>query len=71
MAIQGLNARNQFSGKIRDVVYGDVLSEIEVATPAGIVSSVVTTRSLNELGLHVGSQVLASFKATEVALALI
>jgi len=71
MSIQALNARNQFSGTITDVVFGDVLSEIEVDTPSGIVSSVVSTRSINELGLHVGSVVLATFKATEVFLAVI
>jgi len=70
MSIQAINVRNQFSGKIRDVVFGDVVSEVEVETPSGsIVSAVITTRSLNELGLHVGSSVTALFKSTEVALA--
>ncbi len=71
MSIEALNSRNQYRGKIRDVVWGDVLSEIEVETPGGVVSSLVTTRSINELGLRVGSEVLATFKATEVFLARI
>lgn len=71
MSIQTLNARNQFSGTIRDVVFGDVLSEVEVETTAGLVSSVITTRSINELGLHAGCEVITSFKATEVFLARI
>lgn len=71
MSIEALNSRNQYRGKIRDVVWGDVLSEIEVETPGGVVSSLVTTRFINELGLHVGSEVLATFKATEVFLARI
>ena len=71
MSIHALNARNQYAGTIRDVVFGDVLSEIEVETASGVVSSVVSTRSINELGLHVGSEVLATFKATEVFLAVI
>jgi len=69
MSIKAINARNQFRGKIRDVVFGDVVSEVEVKTPSGIVSAVITTRSLNELGLHAGSEVIALFKATDVALA--
>lgn len=70
MSIQSINERNQFCGTIRDVVFGDVLSEVEVETSSGIVSSVVTTTSLNELGLSVGSKVLTIFKPTDVALAI-
>lgn len=71
MSIHAMNARNQIRGKIREVVCGDVLSEIEVETPVGMVSSVITTGALNEIGLHVGSDVIASFKATEVFLAIL
>ena len=47
-----------------------VLSEVDVETPAGIVTSVVTSRSLTaDLDLKVGSEVLALVKSTEVALA--
>lgn len=69
MTIKAINARNQFRGKIRDVIYGDVVSEVEIKTPSGIVSAVVTTRSIKELGLQPGSDVIALFKATNVALA--
>ena len=69
MAIQGINARNQFKGRIKSIIFGDVLSEIDVETPSGIVTAVVTTRSINELGLHVGSKTLALFKATGVSIA--
>lgn len=40
-------------------------------TPVGIVTSVITTRSVNELNLQIGSEVLALIKATEVSLAKI
>ena len=69
MTIKAINARNQFRGKIRDVIFGDVVSEVEIKTPSGIVSAVITTRSINELGLHPGSDVIALFKATDVAIA--
>lgn len=69
MTIQAINARNQFRGRIKHIVFGDVVSEVDIDTPAGIVTAVITTRSINELGLHVGSRTLALFKATEVALA--
>lgn len=69
MAIHAINARNQFQGKIKEIIKGPVVSEVDVDTPAGIVTSVVTTRSINDLGLKIGSEVLALVKATEVSLA--
>lgn len=69
MTIAAINARNQFRGLIAEIIRGPVLSEVDVQTPAGIVTSVVTTRSLDNLGLEVGSEVLTVFKSTEVMLA--
>jgi molybdopterin-binding protein len=47
----------------------DVLSEVDVQTPWGVVTSVITTRSVDELQLKVGSDVVALVKATEVSIA--
>jgi molybdopterin-binding protein len=69
MSIAAINARNQFRGKIIDIVAGPVVSEIVVGTPLGPVTSVITTRSINELDLKIGSDVLALVKSTEVAIA--
>lgn len=69
MTIQSINARNQFRGKVKEIVWGPVLSEVDVETPSGIVTSVITTRSVKELDLQVGSDVLAFVKATEVSVA--
>jgi molybdopterin-binding protein len=69
MTIKAINARNQFKGRIKGIVFGDVVSEVDIETQSGTVTAVITTRSINELGLHVGSKTLALFKATEVALA--
>lgn len=71
MSIQAINVRNQFRGKIKEIIRGDVLSEIDVETPWGIVTSVITTRSVNDLALKPGSEVVALIKATEVSLAKI
>lgn len=71
MSIQAINVRNQFRGKIKEVIRGDVLSEIDVETPWGIVTSVITTRSVNDLALKPGTEVVALVKATEVSLAKI
>lgn len=69
MAIQAINVRNQFKGRVREIIRGDVVSEIDVETPWGIVTSVITTRSVNDLNLVVGSEVIALVKSTEVSIA--
>jgi molybdopterin-binding protein len=69
MSIQAINARNQFKGKVKEVIRGDVVSEVDVETPWGVVTSVITTRSVDDLQLKVGSDVVALVKATEVSLA--
>ncbi len=38
-------------------------------TPWGIVTSVITTRSVDDLGLTIGSDVVALVKSTEVSIA--
>jgi molybdopterin-binding protein len=70
MSITAINVRNQFRGRIREVIEGPVVSEIDVETPSGLlVTSVITTRSIKELGLVVGKEVIALVKATEVSIA--
>jgi molybdopterin-binding protein len=69
MPIQAINVRNQFKGNIKEIIRGDVLSEVDVQTPWGVVTSVITTRSVDELQLKPGSEVVALVKSTEVSLA--
>ena len=69
MGIKAINARNQFEGIIRRIRRGDIVSEVEVDISVGVITSVITTSSIDELGLKPGSPVVALFKSTEVALA--
>ena len=69
MSIKSINVRNQFRGTISEIIEGPVLSEIDVSTSSGIVTSVITTRSVKDLELAVGSEVIAFVKSTEVSLA--
>jgi molybdopterin-binding protein len=69
MSIPAINVRNQFRGKVREIIRGDVVSEVDVETPWGIVTSVITTRSIDQIELVVGSEVLALVKSTEVSIA--
>ena len=69
MSIKSITVRNQFKGTIKEIIEGPVLSEVDVETPSGIVTSVITTRSVKELELKVGSEVIAFVKSTEVSIA--
>jgi molybdopterin-binding protein len=70
MSITAINVRNQFRGKVKEIIEGPVVSEIDVETPSGlVVTSVITTRSVKELGLVPGKEVIALVKSTEVAIA--
>jgi molybdopterin-binding protein len=69
MSLSGINTENHIEGIVRHIQLGDVISEVELDTPAGVVTSVLATRSLRRLGLQVGQTALAVVKATEVALA--
>ena len=71
MAITEINVRNQFRGKIKEIIEGSVVSEVDVETAHGIVTSVITTRSIRDLNLKVGSEVIALIKATDVSIAKI
>jgi molybdopterin-binding protein len=69
MSIQAINVRNQFKGKVLEIIRGDVVSEVDVETPWGIVTSVITTRSVDDLQLKIGTDVVALVKSTEVSIA--
>jgi molybdopterin-binding protein len=69
VSISAINARNQIKGVIKHIHLGDIVSEVELDTPVGVVTSVITTSSLRSLGLQVGDGAVAVVKATEVALA--
>ncbi|CAM4359573.1 TOBE domain-containing protein [Acinetobacter pragensis] len=69
MTITAINVRNQFKGVIHEIVEGDVVSEINVETKAGIFTSIISTRSVKDLELKIGSEVVVLIKSTEVSLA--
>jgi molybdopterin-binding protein len=60
--------RNQLPGKIKSIVSDKVLSEVIVETNIGEVTSVITTRSVEEMKLKTGDEVFALVKATNVSL---
>jgi len=69
MSISAINTRNQFRGYVVAIHRGDVVSEVEIETPGGIVGAILTSSSIDRLNLRVGDSALALFKATEVMVA--
>jgi molybdopterin-binding protein len=64
-----LSARNNLQGTIEDIQLGDVLALVIVKVPGGLVESVITRRSAEEMALKKGDPVTAVVKATEVMIA--
>ena len=63
-----LSARNHLQGTIDEVQLGDVLAHVTVRVAGGVIESVITRRSAEEMGLKKGDQVKVVVKSTEVML---
>jgi molybdopterin-binding protein len=64
------SARNSFPGIVTRVVRGDVVSQVEIQAGPHRLVSLVTTESVDALGLVVGSPAVASVKSTNVVIEL-
>jgi len=60
------SVRNQFRGRVVEIVSAGALSKVTVDVSGTPIISAVTTRAVQELGLERGREVVASFKATAV-----
>ena len=60
--------RNELPGTVKEIISDKVLSEIIVETRIGEMAAVITTRSVQDMGLKVGDRVAALVKATNVSL---
>jgi molybdopterin-binding protein len=64
-----LSARNHLKGTIEEIQYGGVLAHVTIKVAGGVIESVITKRSAEEMGLKSGDSVTAVVKATEVMIA--
>lgn len=64
-----LSARNHLQGTIEEIQMGDVLAHVTVRVASGLIESVITRRSAEEMALKKGDAVTAVVKATEVMIA--
>jgi molybdopterin-binding protein len=60
--------RNELAGTVKEIISDKVLSEIIVETAIGEMAAVITTRSVQDMGLKVGDKVAALVKATNVSI---
>ncbi|MBL1083045.1 TOBE domain-containing protein [Streptomyces actinomycinicus] len=67
--VEGLSIRNQFAGTITQLSTGEAMASVKVTMEAGQLTAVITRDAADDLGLFVGSDVIALIKATEVSLA--
>jgi molybdopterin-binding protein len=61
-----LSARNQLPGTVQDVQLGDVVAQVTVKVGDNLIESVITRKSVEELGLKKGDPVRVVVKSTEV-----
>ena len=60
--------RNRLQGTIEKIVSDKVVSEVVIQTAAGIVTSIITTGSVERMKLKEGDSVFAVMKATSVSI---
>jgi molybdopterin-binding protein len=63
-----ISIRNRLPGTIEKIVSDKVVSEVVIRTAAGIVTSIITTGSVERMKLKEGDNVFAAIKATEVSI---
>ena len=59
--------RNEIPGTVKEIISDKVLSEVILETAVGAVAAIITTRSVQDMGLKVGDKVAALVKATNVS----
>ncbi|MFJ7152927.1 molybdopterin-binding protein [Streptomyces sp. NPDC100445] len=69
--VRGLSIRNQLPGAVTHLVIGDVMASVKVTVDGGELTAAITRDAAEDLGLFVGSDVVALIKATEVSLATV
>lgn len=64
-----LSARNVIRGKVKNVQYGAVNTEVTLTLPGGTeLTSIITKASADKLGIAPGKEVFAVIKASSVML---
>jgi molybdopterin-binding protein len=66
--IDASSLENALSGVINKIDQGDILTRVELNTPSGKVSSIITTESFKNLNFKVSDSVFALINSSEIML---
>ncbi len=61
-----LSARNQLTGKVKEIHIGDIMAHVTVKVGQNLIESVITRTSAEDLKLKKGDSVRVVIKSTEV-----
>jgi len=62
-----LSARNQIQGKVVEVRKGQTTAHVRIAIGSNVVlTASITNEAVDDLGLHMGDDVIAVIKASDV-----
>ncbi|MFD4240491.1 molybdopterin-binding protein [Streptomyces sp. NPDC058525] len=68
--VEGLSIRNQLAGTVTEVASGGAMSSVKVDVEGGALTAAITKDAVDDLGLAVGSSVVALIKSTEISLSV-
>lgn len=68
-AVTRTSARNKLPGIITGIKRGDLMCQVEMQSGDNHLVAVITAEAADEMGLHVGMEVIAMFKSTSVMVA--
>ena len=66
--IEDISIENRFSGQVKHIEKGQLLSKVKLETSVGEIHSIIGTHTLNRLALAKGSNVVALIKMNEIML---
>ncbi|MFC7818812.1 molybdopterin-binding protein [Streptomyces sp. NPDC057367] len=68
---EGLSIRNRLPGTVTAVTVGPAMASVRVAVEGAELTAAITAEAAEDLGLSVGTPVVALVKSTEVSLATV
>ncbi|MFC8872208.1 molybdopterin-binding protein [Streptomyces sp. NPDC057148] len=69
--VEGLSIRNRLPGTVTAVTTGPAMASLRVAVEGAELTAAITSEAAEDLGLTVGTPVVALVKSTEVSLATV
>jgi molybdopterin-binding protein len=65
-----LSARNQLAGKVVGINRGEAIANVELAVAGERLVASITVEAVEQLGLEVGTEIVAVIKASDVMIGI-